>query len=479
MLRSLTLTLTRLATAARWFGAAIALVLLSFSTYGQPTARPAGVGDDGWSNAFPAGTFGPSYETVRALAVVGTDVYLGGDFSTVGGVATGPVARWDGQAWSALGPAGATNTGDVAALAVVGSNLFAGGNFSVGGLIQTRVARWDGSTWSDAGGGISDEVHALAVSPTGELYAASSQNGMGGAWGHVYRWNPATTAWTTIGNFLGEVYALTVTSNGDVYAGGAFGLANGTGVVKVGRWDGTAWAALDTTAHVGVVDALATDGANVYAGYTTYGPVNQHHIMKWDGAAWTALGTGLSGGTGTGWGHPGVPAHGSIRALAVAGSTLYVGGDFTMANGLPAPHIARWDGAAWSSLGTGLNAAVLALGVSPTGTVYAGGAFTTVGDSSKTTDRFGAYTFRPTGLPSLAASATPPTLYPNPAAASAAVRLTTATPRTLGYLLDATGRTLRTHRTDAAGAATLDVRGLPPGLYLVRCGGQTQRLVVE
>ena len=72
-------------------------------------------------------------------------------------------------------------------------------------------------------------------------------------------------------------------------------------------------------------------------------------------------------------------------------------------------------------------------------------------------------------------------LAPNPTAA--AVRLTwpeaSAAARPV-RLLDALGREMRQQELPArATGATLDVAGLVPGLYLVRCGGTTKRLQVE
>ncbi len=81
-----------------------------------------------------------------------------------------------------------------------------------------------------------------------------------------------------------------------------------------------------------------------------------------------------------------------------------------------------------------------------------------------------------TGLPE-AATAASFTLAPNPA--SRTVRLSGAPAGPL-TLTDALGRRVRT-ATIAAGQPeiTLDLVGLAPGLYLVRCGGQARRLVVE
>ena len=54
---------------------------------------------------------------------------------------------------------------------------------------------------------------------------------------------------------------------------------------------------------------------------------------------------------------------------------LYAGGNFTTAGGVTANRVAKWDGSAWSPLGSGMNAYVYTL--ASTGTaLIAGGVFT-------------------------------------------------------------------------------------------------------
>lgn len=99
---------------------------------------------------------------------------------------------------------------------------------------------------------------------------------------------------------------------------------------------------------------------------------------------------------------------------------------------------------------------------------------TTITNTTASAAIFISYLSTATGLPE---SATTPTfaLAPNPAHATAT--LTGANAKT-ATLLNALGRVVRTVSL-SAGAATLDVRGLPAGLYLVRAGGAARRLVVE
>jgi PKD repeat protein len=76
---------------------------------------------------------------------------------------------------------------------------------------------------------------------------------------------------------------------------------------------------------------------------------------------------------------------GRIITVSPDNSTLYVGGDFTTANGQPRAHIAAFDiasGALKANFAPSINNSVRALAVTTT-TVYAGGSFTTVSGTAK------------------------------------------------------------------------------------------------
>src|SRR5256885_11868144 len=89
---------------------------------------------------------------VSALAVSGSDLYAGGEFTTAGGSAANYIAKWNGSSWSALGSGMNSN---VYALAASGSDLYAGGYFTTaGGSTANYIARWNGSSWSALGSGM-------------------------------------------------------------------------------------------------------------------------------------------------------------------------------------------------------------------------------------------------------------------------------------------------------------------------------------
>jgi hypothetical protein len=86
--------------------------------------------------------------------------------------------------------------------------------------------------------------------------------------------------------------------------------------------------------------------------------------------------------------------------------------------------------------------------------------------------------YSPVRTLALAGPAAGPTLTPNPA--RTATYLRGAAPQAPVQVFDALGRLQLSTTTDAAGAAALPLpAGLPAGVYVVRCGGRSLRLLVE
>lgn len=77
--------------------------------------------------------------------------------------------------------------------------------------------------------------------------------------------------------------------------------------------------------------------------FTQINGVPANNIAVWDGFTWSALGAGTNG---------------AVHAMEIfddgSGPKLHIGGEFTMADNLPASLIAKWNGSVWSDVGGGI-----------------------------------------------------------------------------------------------------------------------------
>ncbi|GAB2711756.1 hypothetical protein GCM10011495_18860 [Hymenobacter frigidus] len=393
------------------------------------------------------GTANGVNDAVSALALASNgDVYVGGGFRTAGGITANYVAKWDGAVWSSLGTGtangvyyriGSRPAGSVIDFAFASNgDLYVGGSFRfAGGRVAENVAKWNGTAWSSLGTGVANGVS-------------------------------------------GTVHALAVAGNGDLYMTGEFIGAGAITVNHIAKWDGSVWSALGAGTgggfgNSGLALALARNGVVYMAGvFEQAGGVVVNHIAKWDGTAWSTLGTGLTNGVNGG--------RAAVRSLALANNgDLYVGGRFLQSSGVVTNNVTRWNGTTWNTLGTGLNSYVDALALGTNGQLYVGGEFTTTGDGGKAMAHFGIYDPNAPLAAKASARTAPVALFPNPAHGTATLRLPAGTPRLPLLLTDALGRIVRRYPAPAGPDATLDLRGLPAGVYMVSCGQVTQRLVVE
>ncbi len=368
-----------------------------------------------WDGANWSSVGGGMNTRVNALAVYddrrggGPALYASGPFTSAGGVPVNGIARWDGHVWSPLGR-GVSGPGFGVLSMIVhddggpdGSVLIVGGDFTAaGGAPASSIAKWNGVAWSTLGAGISGcsgigcrtDVNALAVFDEDGpgphppvLYAAGNFTSAGGAPANsIARWDGA--AWSPVGDGFEDIMfgtsgvrSLAVFDDGiagpghgpSLFAGGDFAVAGRVGASGIARWDSTAWSAIGHGDGTSGVRALATyddglpgpgHGPGLYAGgiFTVGGPIGARRIARWDGAEWSPLGSGMDGCTGGGC----IPL---VTALAVyddgmgGGPALFAGGNFTTAGGATVNSIAKWDGSAWSPLGAGIAGAVYALAV--------------------------------------------------------------------------------------------------------------------
>lgn len=315
--------------------------------------------------------------SVQQLCVYDGKLYVGGTFSLAGGVAAGPLASWDGTTWT--GVQGAATS--ITALQVYNGELVAAGNIRISGS-GASVAKWNGSAWSFLGpasviaGG---PIRALTVHQ-GKLIAAGTFTTAGGkAAGGIAAWDGA---WTPLGTGVAspsEIRALRV-YNQQLYAGGTFTAIGGVSAKALARWTGTAWEAVGLPLPSGIslsaVDALAVfDGKLAISGSGVTGG-----CIAWDGSSWSrlgqggvqarclqpfgtslfagradsnaAVGRGLTELTNDRWQPIGVGFDSGLVALDVYQNHLLLGGGFRQLEGYEVGAMARWNGAAWFGVGS-------------------------------------------------------------------------------------------------------------------------------
>lgn len=319
-----------------------------------------------------------------------------------------------------------------------------------------RMARWNGTVWSDAG---LQPRYATCLALTTDrdrnVYAVGEwADGTPGGPTSVQRWDG--TSWTSLGTPrpFAKPTSVAVDSSGTVYVGGMFGVARRSG----GAW--TNIGGVTGGAPYPYVFALTVGSDGVlYAGgrFQTIGGVAARSFARWDGVAWHPADGGVDG---------------DVLALMIDGTRgIYVGGKFEAAGSYPAAHVALWDGAEWHSLGAGTDGAVYALERDGPDGLYVAGEF---GEAGGTPSPYVArWAARPVAAdPSPEAAALRLALAPNPARGAVSLLVAYPPGHATVDVFDALGRRVaRVFDGETPGGEqhlSLDASRLAPGIYVVR-----------
>jgi hypothetical protein len=231
-------------------------------------------------------------------------------------------------------------------------------------------------TFSDADwasmAGPNDVVTALQPDGLGNLYVAGNFTMIGSVSAlRIAKWNGSTWSALAAGIPNGTVNALGF-AGGKLFAGGSFTSVGGNSALGLAHWDGSSWTPMDLGAALtgSVVHAIAVSGTTVYVGGAFVFDIafGSNHVLTFD-----------ANNIGSKSHLPG-RMDGIVRALAVSGSNVYIGGDFTNIGGIMHNRIVRWNGS-YNGMEVGVSGgSVRCIAVSGS-TVYIGGLFTTASAS--------------------------------------------------------------------------------------------------
>jgi len=329
---------------------------------------------------------------VLALALVGSTLYVGGEFAHAGSGTTPGLTEprqhfaafaADTGALRATAAGGAD--GAVTVLAASGTTLYAGGDFATfGGAPRAHLAAYDTTgdvvtAWNPGADGV---VRAIVPSAGSSVYVGGSFATAGAApranLAAIDAASGLATAWNPGANDLVAALALV---NDTLFAGGRFTQLAGAARNHAGAVDATtgALAAWDPNADDTVV-AFSVSGSQLYMGgqfLHVGGRVRLH-----------AAAVDVSTGGLTPW-HPAL--NDPVRAIHAAAGRVALGGAFEALGGHLRRNLAAID------LDTGRllpwrpapDGAVFALAVAADRRLYAGGAFTSIAGQAR--DRLAAF----------------------------------------------------------------------------------------
>ena len=173
----------------------------------------------------------------------------------------------------------------------------------------------------------------------------------------------------------GRVFAISAIDTNSAVVAGRFTRIGTLPVQCIAQWDGANWSTLHTGMSGGMLPQptvnalLKLSNGDLIAGgaFTVAGGVAAKYVARWDGSNWHSLDTARFNGI-------------QVQALAqLHNGNLIVAGDFSSIGTVNARGIAQWDGVSWSALGEGFDGSSSThtnLIVMPNGDLVAGGGFT-------------------------------------------------------------------------------------------------------
>jgi hypothetical protein len=328
-------------------------------------------------------------DSVLALCAIGNELYIGGNFSTfnnndgLGNISANRICKYNTTTRTISGMRGTINSNiTVNALCAIGSNLYIGGSFStfnnndgLGNITANRICKYDTTTglFSAMGTGVNNTVSAIHAINS-DLYiggAFTTANGI--TVNRICKYDTNTGLFSAMGNGIDNTVFAIHSINSDLYIGGVFTNANGITANRICKYNTSnlTFSAMGTGVN-NVVYSIHAINSDLYigGGFTTANGITANRICKYNTSDSTfyAMGTGISN---------------FVYSIHSINSDLYIGGDFATfkndsLNDITTNRICKYDTSTglFSAMGSGFNGTVNS--VYATGNnLYIGGSFTT------------------------------------------------------------------------------------------------------
>jgi len=286
---------------------------------------------------------------VTALHVSGNTLFVGGNFTTLGGQSRDGICAIDtttGQVTSWYPPGGVEGTGTIFSLHAVGNSLFVGGNFSLlGGLERPNIGAVDLISGATTSWQITPNVNFASGPPNNQvrwithsndlLYIGGDFTTMGGIIGPTRNricaieiFTGFVSTWYPPGGANGNINVIEIFNN-TMYVGGFFTTLGGQARNRIGAINMTTGTVTSWYppggANSTVFTLLPQVGTNIlYVGgfFTTLGGQTRNRIGAID----------MTTGAVTSW-YPTNGADNTVSRLAQNLDALYVTGNFATLGG--------------------------------------------------------------------------------------------------------------------------------------------------
>jgi len=319
------------------------------------------------------------------------DIYICGNFTSAGGVAnTKGIARWSkaNQVWQAVGNpvTGASITEMYCMEFDAVGDLYIGGVFTtLGGVADANYfAKYTLGTgsppaWTAVGSGIDSSVFAIKINADGTIYIGGAFTTAGGNsnCNNIAKKSLNDNNWLPLANGLnGAVREMKFHPNGNLIIGGSFTDADGANGDYICWWDGSSFKSftslgateLSTYGYINTID-ITQNGTIIIGGSFTNagGDPNADYVAAWRGNNWGALSAG--------------GVNGSVRDInCTDNNIIYICGEFSKAGNLTmTDRIVKSVQGVYQPIDIELPGitAIIAILVASDGSLYIGGYFST------------------------------------------------------------------------------------------------------